>query len=597
MAKKLFISNAQVDVDANRIRVGGRWCQVKPRSMAVLIHLVDCAGDVCARRDIMDSVWGQIEVSDEVLNHAIHELRVAFEDDPRDPKVIETIPRGGYRLIASVQRSHGGPRASSDLKFGLLLVLVFLIAALFLWAVPVRDSGSETARLAVLPFKSMDPDVGFQYFSDGLTEELITRLNDINPERLDVIARTSVMIFKDQPASLSQIAEQLDVDYIVEGSVRRGAGRLRIKAQLIETQGQTHLWTGTFERPMGDVLDLQARLAREIATQAGVPLRALGEAVVESPPPAAFQHFLRGREHLYQFHPGAYKAAVESFDHALEIAPVYADAHGWRAMAQFGLAFSASTVSERRLHARAAAESAANALDIDPDLGIALAARAWLAFAIDWDFERAEALYRHALEADENSWWVHWGYSELLSALGRHSDAIHRIEVAHGLDPVNPLVAVERAAIHARAGDHGAAIRLTRKALDVMPYHQELHDRLPLYLAMAGRYSEAIDANTRFASIYDMKYDAGAHARELEKNGERGYWQWLLDSRRWMAGPVSEAKALVILGRMEQALDSLSRAVDMRVPSVAFIGSDQVFAELRGRPRFERLLERIGINE
>jgi TolB-like protein len=260
-----------VDVDAHRIRARAEWIQLKPRSIAVLAHLVEHAGEVCPRQDIMDAVWGAVDVSGEVLNHAVHELRVAFDDDSRDPRVIETIPRGGYRLIARVEQA-STPRRRMPMPVLALIALLLAIGAVLLWMHRIGGDGQDPARLAVLPFENMAPDSSFDYFSDGLTEELITRLNEVNPQRLDVIARTSVMAYKGRRETLSDIADQLAVDYIVEGSVRRSADRIRITAQLIETDGQTHLWAGSFDRSIGDVLALQTRLAREIARQARVPL-------------------------------------------------------------------------------------------------------------------------------------------------------------------------------------------------------------------------------------------------------------------------------------------------------------------------------------
>jgi tetratricopeptide (TPR) repeat protein len=297
---------------------------------------------------------------------------------------------------------------------------------------------------------------------------------------------------------------------------------------------------------------------------------------------------------MYQFHPQAYADALLEFDRALEIDADYAAVHGWRAMAQFGLAFSSPDRHERESHASSALASAEQGLSLDPDLGIAFAARAWVAFAIDWDFDRALALYRQALSVDENSWWVRWGYGEVLSALGRHTEAIEQMEQAYELDPVNPMVAVERASIHAHAGQADEAAKIIERALKVLPNHQELYDRLPTHLAAAGQFRRAIEANARFAALTGREYDADAHRMALEENGERGFWQWLLDAPEWQAGLVDRARLHARLGNEEKSIDLLSEAVEQRVPAAVFLRAYRELRPLHDHPLFDAVLRQAG---
>ncbi|RFF26307.1 hypothetical protein DZK25_12990 [Wenzhouxiangella sp. 15181] len=586
-----------MDVAANRIETPDGWIQVKPRSMAVLQYLVGHAGEVCSRQDIMDRVWARVEVSEEVLNHAVHELRGAFEDDPRHPEIIETIPRGGYRLIASVEEF---PQSGWRRKMRWLLpaMVVVVLASSGIWWLVDGDRAADmpVRKLAVLPFESMGPDTSFDYFSDGLTEELITELNRINPARLDVIARTSVMAFKGQRRPLSEIAGMLGVDYVVEGSVRRDADRIRITAQLIETEGETHLWAESFDRRLENILELQHEIAQSIARQARVPLDPEVRPRRHSVDPEAYRDFLRGRAQTYQFHRSGYAAALESFEAALERQSDYAVVHGWKAAALSGLAFSRPSAEERTAYARRALQSARRALELDPELGIAHFARGWLAFSQEWAFARAERLFREALEVDPNSWWIHFGYAELLSALGRHEEAIAHMETAYELDPVNPFVNVELAAVHAHAGRYREGLEVIDRALEALPHHQELHDRRSNFFEALGRFEKAIEAREKYAAIQDREYDADGHRRALAEQGERGYWRWLLDSPDWYSDVVLRAKLLALLGRHDSALDLIAEAVEQRKPSAVYIGVYRQFEPLSGNARFDALLEQAGLS-
>lgn len=596
MSRTLLIGGRQVDVAANRIESPDGWAQVKPRSMAVLQYLVGHAGEVCSRQDIMDGVWARVDVSEEVLNHAIHELRGAFEDDPRHPQVIETIPRAGYRLIAPVGDF---PRSGWRREMRWLLpavVVVILASAGVWWLVEGERAGDMPAhKLAVLPFETMGPDTSFDYFSDGLTEELIGELNRINPARLDVIARTSVMAFKGQRRPLSEIAETLGVDYVVEGSVRRDADRIRVTAQLIETGDETHLWAESFDRRLENILELQHEIARSIAQQARVPLGSESRQQRHSVDPEAYRHFLSGREQIYQFQPSGYAAALESFEAALERKPDYAVVHGWKAAALSALAFSERSVEERRAYAKRAQQSASRALELEPDLGIAHFVRGWLAFSQEWAFARAERLFREALEVDPNNWWIHFGYAELLSALGRHEEAIAHMETAYELDPVNPFVNVELAAIHAHAGRFREGLEVIDRALEVLPHHQELHDRRSNFFEALGRFEKAIKVRQKHAAIQDREYDADGHRRALAEQGERGYWQWLLDNPRWHESLVGRARLLALLGRRDEALDLMAEAVEQRKPSAVYIGVYREFEPLSANARFDALLKQAGL--
>lgn len=593
---QIVVGGRRIDPDAYRIQTADGWTHVKPRSMAVLEYLARHPGTVCSRREIMDAIWGEAEVSEEVLSQAVRELRSAFDDDARKPAVIETIPRGGYRLIADVEPGIVAPDRWSRKWAGLGLGVLVLGVGIALWiALGGRSADAGQRKLAVLPFEYMGLEKSFDYFTDGLTEELITELNSINPERLDVIARTSVMYFKNKQLPLSEIADRLKVDYVVEGSVRQDDDRLRITAQLIETRDKTHLWAESYDRPLRDVLGLQREIAREIARQARVSLGADENDTRDSIEPDAYRHFLRGRQYLYRFHPHGYQKAREELEAAARIEPDHAPIHGWLAAAFSGLAFSEGSPERRQRLARRATEAAKRALDLSPNLGVAHWVLAWKAFAHDWDWERSETLYKRALKVNPNSWWIHWGYGELLSALGRHQEAIERMRAAHELDPVNPFTNVELAAVYNHAGRFEKALAVLEAALELLPNHQELHDRLTNTYEYMGRFGDAIAARETHTQLTSREYDAEAHRAAYRGEGERAYWQWLLDEPRWRATKLARVRVLVRLGRHDEALSLLEEVVENQQPAAAYIGVYPDLQGLHGDPRFRGLLEKMGL--
>lgn len=593
---QFFVAGRRVDADANSIELPDGWRHVKPRSMAVLEYLARHPGTVCTREKIMDAVWGDVIVSDEVLSQAIRELRTAFGDDARDPGVIETIPRGGYRLIAEVSAAEPAPRRGRSKWLisagaGLLAAL-----AIVLWLVfgPNRTE-SDQYRLAVMPFEYMGESARHDYFSDGLTEELIAELSRVDPTRLAVIARTSVMHFKDQRPDLADIVKRLEVDYVIEGSVRLVQDRVRITAQLIDAENETHLWADSYDGMLENILELQGKVSTDIAREIRVSLipdRSASRDVID---PDAYHHFLLGKSYFYRFSSEGYARARDEFASAIELAPEFAQAHAWLGAAYSGLAFGERSPQSRARYAQDAQEAIKHALELSPELGMARWLLAWQAFAIEWDWERAERLYQEALEIDPNLWWTHWGYGELLSALGRHEEAIDRMQRARELDPVNPFVYLELAAVYNHADQFDQARSVLQEGLEVLPHHPGIYGRLIKTHEHMGRYEDAIETRRIYAGLIDREYDAEAHRAAYTRGGESAYWQWLLENPNWRQSGIARARALVRLGRHDEALDLLEEAVRRRVPPAIYIGVYPDLSPLRDRPRFRQLLQEMGL--
>jgi TolB-like protein/DNA-binding winged helix-turn-helix (wHTH) protein len=334
------LAGRRVDPEAYAIETPEGWLHVKPRSMAVLEYLARHPGAVCSRRQIMDGVWGPAEVTDDVLTQAVRELRMAFDDDGRNPAFIETIPRGGYRLIAEVEPGVALSGRWSRKWAGLGLGLLVLSAGIALWiALSGRPVDAGQRKIAVLPFEYKGQEASFDYFADGLTEELINSLTQL--KELRVTARTSAFHFKGKALPVAEIADQLGVDYVVEGMVRRSGKDLRISAQLIRADKDFHLWSRTYDRELTDLFEIQHDIAERVAEALGILLdeakrqrmRAVGVKDIE-----AFLAYQKGwelhrRAHAIRgdrFYPMMIKANTW-FDRAIDRAPGFSEAYSARA--------------------------------------------------------------------------------------------------------------------------------------------------------------------------------------------------------------------------------------------------------------------------
>ncbi|MEM7352268.1 MAG: winged helix-turn-helix domain-containing protein, partial [Acidobacteriota bacterium] len=352
---------------------GDETIRLEPKVMAVLVYLAGRAGEVVPKDDILDEVWRGTFVKEVVLARGISELRRLLGDDARDPRLIETIPKRGYRLIAEVEPlESAGPLAWPEPGrrswLGLIpalaavaLATVVLVSWLYAsWAKPHPSS------IVVLPFRNLSGDTESDYFSDGMTEDLIAALSKIR--QLRVVSRTSAMTYKDSTENLRAIGRELGVASVVEGSVRRENNRVRITAQLIDVGTDTHLWVETYDRELAGIFDIQRSVADRIAAALEAELTAEERRELERSPTREFtahDRYLRGREHYLRYQPEANETAIGLYLRALDLDPRFALAQAALASA-YALRVTNYGLGSASLEP---AESAAQAaLALDPDL-------------------------------------------------------------------------------------------------------------------------------------------------------------------------------------------------------------------------------------
>jgi TolB-like protein/DNA-binding winged helix-turn-helix (wHTH) protein/Flp pilus assembly protein TadD len=613
----------------------GTKLKLRPQPFQVLQVLVKHAGDVVTREELRKLLWSSETFVDfeHGLNTSIKELRAVLNDSANKPRYIETLPKLGYRIIMPVRRqeqplleaaastpapvaaihvtSNNGeegiqrPAAVRRLAvvFGVSSVLIAAaLGAYFEWSHSRVSAQPAAAKLmlAVLPFENLTGDAGQDYFSDGLTEEMIAQLGRLEPGRLSVIARTSVMHYKHGQEQLDKIGRELGVQYVLEGSVRRDAEKVRISAQLIQMKDQTHLWARQYDRELRHVLALQGEIAQDIAgeiqTALGEPKRAVRPYRVSpsSSSYEAYDLYLKGRYFWNKRTLHGFQRAVEYFQLAIEKEPDYSRAYA-------GLSDSYALMSgyagippgNLRPKAQAAAE---RAVELDEQSGEAHTSRALVAQNFDWDWKVAEKEYRRAIELDPNYATAHHWYAEYLAQMGRFDEALVESERARQLDPLSLVIAADNGVILYYSRQYDRAIEQFRAALDMDPTFPRAHMVQAAY-AQKGMYADSLAVISKWQPgpgyWSNLAYDYGRSGRQAEAQLALRELQKL--DRRQPVDPLTFCVAYIGMNKNNQAVTSLQKAFEEHSISLASLKVDPIYDPLRSDPRFQDLLRHIGL--
>jgi DNA-binding winged helix-turn-helix (wHTH) protein/TolB-like protein len=464
---------------------------VEPKVMQVLVTLASQPGHTVSRNDILETVWSDTVVGDEVLSRAISLLRGYFQDERTNPKYIRTIPRQGYELIASVEHgtavSRSGRRTSLPVMLGAALVLVIaVVAAVRFWP----SSPAADLTLAVMPLSVSGEQVKLAYMADGLADHLITQLT--RSPSLNIVARRSSFLIRDDDANVRAIGEQLGARYIIEGSLADREGNLLLTLYVVDTELGTNLWTTQILGPANDITELQFEAERalsaalrdkldvKISTSRKLPLRTIPEAAYLKYHEARYQWSLRGELRIAR--------AIDLLQEAIALAPDFAAAH--MALAETVAVqpfYSDAPVAERFTLARA---SATKALELDRLLAADVAALEGFLLFRERRWQDAEASLQDALRLDDKHVYGHYWYSWVLSALGKYEEALAHIKTAWELNPVSAVINDRLAVSYMWADDlEGAAARYQAAAdLGYLESTQELS--LILFLFRTAQFDQ-----------------------------------------------------------------------------------------------------------
>ncbi len=582
----------EIDLRARELRKGGIRIRLQDQPFEILALMLERPGEVVTREELRQRLWpaGTFVDFEHSLNAAIKRLRAALGDDAENPRFVETLHKRGYRFIAMVEAERGQPSRS-----------------LHVVRAPAARAAHERAgiRLVVLPFANLSGDPAQEYFSDGLTEEMITQIGRLCPERLGVIARTSSMLFKRSSKSVSEIGRELGVDYLLEGSVRREGDRVRITAQLIETRTEVHLWAETYDRAVGEALILQTDVAAHIARSLAMELvpdqvEVLGRSTARRT--EAYQAYLKGRYHWNRSSIDGTTSALSYYERALDIDPHFAAAHASIARARISLANHSREPGRGLLeHARAAA---LRAIELDPGISDAHVALAEVRRTLEWNWRLAEDEYRTAIALSPSCETAHRFFGQFLASMARFDEAKTEADRACDVDPLCLTVATTAAWVRYVAGEHHAAIDRCRHVLDMDPTFTSARRILGAALLGAGKPHEAAlelasaagpdsGDDGDYISLAWLAYakamagspdEAGAIVSRLES----------LASRSYVSG-YHFALAHIGLGNRNAAFALLERACTDRDPMVVNMAVEPRLEPLRRDPRYASLLNNLGL--
>jgi TolB-like protein/DNA-binding winged helix-turn-helix (wHTH) protein/Tfp pilus assembly protein PilF len=628
----------QVSLQSGEVRKAGLRIRVQPQPMKLLEILLEHPGEVVTREELRSRVWPNESFGDfdQALNIAVGKLRSALEDSAENPRFIETLPKRGYRFIANVSvleadarpkrpESVAGDQPGSQEKktepgltlqvaglaaaperlwptrVVIALALILSLAILSAWL--FRSCGPAPARirsLAVLPLENLSGDPSQNYFADGMTDELITNLAQISALR--VISRTSVMAYKGARKPLPQIARELNVDAVVEGTVLRSGDQVRITAQLIEASTDKHLWSQSYEGELRDTLALQNRVASAIADQIRINLTPREQAALKSAKavnPEAYQSYLKGRYFWNKRTSDGLRAALAYFNEAIDEDPNYAEAYSGLAdtYALMGdWQYAVMTSKEAFPKAKAAA---IKALELDSSLSEAHTSLGYSLRAFDWDFDSAGKEFQKAIEINPGYATAHHWNAMNLGLLGRPQEALVEMRKAENLDPLSLIINADLAEFLLLTHSYDESVKQGRKIIEMDSTfaigHKQLGDAYLLKQMDKEAVAELQEAVRLSGSSPICIADL---ARAYVASGKMNEALKLLSDLKKSSNPsYTNAPQIAMIyasmGDNDQAMHWLERAYEERFNPSILLRSG--FDPLRSDPRFEEFMRRIGL--
>jgi TolB-like protein/DNA-binding winged helix-turn-helix (wHTH) protein/Flp pilus assembly protein TadD len=626
----LCFGSFEVDTVSGELRRQGLRIKLQDQPFRLLVLLLERAGDVVTREEVREKLWPADTYVDfdHSLNTAVRKLREALGDSAEGSRYVETLARRGYRFIAHVEprrtaqlasaKADVAPvlpdpaeRFSSSTRRLLTFAIVVAICAAALvayWAVPRRGPTTVSGRrltLAVLPFDNLSGDADQEYLSDGLTEEMITQLGRLEPDRLRVLARSSTWKYKRAERDIGQLRRELGVDYVLEGSLRRGGERVRVTAQLVQVADQSQVWAETYERDFSDVLILQSEVAQAVARTIAVTLTPDAKARLARARPVrseAYQDYLRGRFFLYRRTEVTLKQALGYFQKAIASDPGYAPAYSGLADSYSSLGASSVIGGLPPRQAMPEAKAAAlKALQIDATLAEGHASLAQVHLLYDWDFAACDREFRRALELDPNYTLAHHWYSHCLLPLGRIEESLAESKRALELEPLQPVVGSHLAWHYLYTRHYDQAIEQFRKTLELDPTFPQIQRYAAWAYLQKGMHAEAIAAlRAALNSVGRNPQIEGELGHALAVAGRRAEALAMLEGLRQLSttryvSPYSVALVHAGLGDRDQALAWLDKAYAERSDYMAYLKLEPMLDSLRSDRRFVALVERVGL--
>ncbi len=607
----------QADDTAFRLSADDATVSLEPKTLRLLLYLIENRGRLLRKQEILDAVWADAAVTENALTRSIGLLRKTLDDDSREPRFIETVPTVGYRFVAQVEtvasapqplasvgavsqpltapaahpasQAEAAPRYVRRLRLGAVFAACLLVLAAATWLLAGRLHTAPAIRsLAVLPLNNLSGDSSQDYFADGMTDELITELAHI--PNLRVVSRTSVMLDKNAKKPLPEIARELGVDAIVEGSTVRSGNRVRITAQLIDGRSDRHLWAQSFEGSATDILALQDSVAQQIASQARLVL-------LPSPPrpsinPAAHDAYLRGR---YFFNKQDLPRSVEYFEKAISLDPNYASAYaGYATALEASTTFGLASLEDAMPKAQAAT---LRAIELDPNNSEAYTELGSIQTVYSWEWTAAEQNLLRGISLNPNDSIAEFKYAVYLDAVNRPQDAVAAMRRALQLDPLSFLMNRRLGVTLYLARDYDAALVQLQRAAEMEHQPGSIDNYVSLVYEQKGQRDLAVQHDLSALRVDQQQIDTGSLLVVYQQHGWQTYWR--ARTRMLLTTSAKPCRAYEIavdnlrVNEVDDAFDSFNQALDQHCFYMALIRVDPLLDPVRNDPRYIALLKRI----
>ncbi len=621
----LRFDNFELDVRAGELRKRGIKLRLQGQPLQVLAALLSRPGDVVTREELRAQIWAADTFIDfdHSLHNAIARLREVLGDSAERPRYVETLPRRGYRFIGQVDGAEiqflspvlaepapiaelpASPTHPKSRKFLATAILTVLLIGFAVWLVHVTSrptrAASRLSSIAVLPLANLSGDPSEEFFADGMTDQLITDLAKVGSLR--VISRTSIVQYKGTKKDLPEIARELNVDAIVEGSVVRSGQRVRVTAQLLQARTDRHLWAESYDRDLGDVLKLQGEVADAIAQQVRAQLTPQQQTQLRgnyAVKPAAYDDYLRGRFYFDNGYSEAdsLKKAQQYFEHSIQSDPNFAQAYAGLAHTYLYSAFAG--VLKRDEAYQSAKAALAKALELDESVGETHDALATLKSDFDWDWEATDRELNRAIALAPSYSCPHEARVGFLALLGRRDETLAEMAKIDQLD-YGLTSAMSEAWAYYTLRDYPNLIDASKRGMLIDPKNWTAHYLLGVGYEGTGKLQEAIseyqkalemsgDAATAvtLAHVYSAvgrKAEAEKILRDLERKVNR-----TPDSSLTMA------RIYATRGQNDKAFEFLEKAYSEKAFYMpGNMKADPLLDNLRPDPRFQNLLLRMGL--
>jgi TolB-like protein/DNA-binding winged helix-turn-helix (wHTH) protein len=624
---------ADFELDSARfeLRRNGRTLKLERIPLELLLLLAEKDGSVVTRQEIVDRLWGKDVFVDTEhgINTAIRKIRQALKDDPDDPRFVQTVTGKGYRFVAEKNghasepspkpqlpeapqprwgqppRLSSGPEVSGrspattvaptkiklKIKLTVAIALCLIVAAL-LFAFRTHlfpTQASQIHSIAVLPLANLSGDASQDYFADGMTDELITAL--AKNRNLRVVSRTSAMQYKGVQRPIRDVARELGVDGILEGSIERSANRVHMTVQLIYAPTDSHVWAESYNRDLNQAYSLPEELSQTVAKEVKA---------ATSPTPApryidpeAHDAYLRG---FYLWYQGDAQHSIEYFQKAIQLQPDYAAA--WAGLAA---AYILRPIDDECPASEVAAKAdaaARKAVELDDSLAEAHSVMSGWYFFFAWDLTRAEAESKRAVDLDPTRSETHHLYSYILFAMNRRDESLQEQKRATELDPFIRNWGLGFAYIERREFD--TAINDLQLRVQALPGDVGTHFMLSSAYWDKGLFPQSERELEKALTNSGQVDSAQAVHRAFERRGEKAVEQWSVDelkaqARKRYVSPMEYAKAYAFLGDKNQTMHYLEECYRTRTPWLIMLKAEPVFDFLHSDPRYQALLKTVGL--